>query len=116
MRAVEMMDKICRRAEEDETYEQIMEAVHPATIGDPSDAIATAAHFVSEDVQAVAIVTYTMSGKTALRMARQLAPHSMQIQQLPWSWLQQACFEPVLGSPPVHLAFLVDGRQKTLTM
>jgi pyruvate kinase len=71
LRAVEMMDKICRRTEEDDAYRQLMDADHPDTLGDPSDAIAAAAYYVAEDVGAAAIVTYTMSGTTALRMARQ---------------------------------------------
>ncbi|MEZ5815432.1 MAG: pyruvate kinase [Alphaproteobacteria bacterium] len=72
LRAVEMMDRICQRTEEDETYTEIMEDLHPDAIGDdPSDAITTAAFYVSQDVDAVCIVTYTMSGSTALRMARQ---------------------------------------------
>jgi pyruvate kinase len=71
VRSVEMMDKICKRTEEDETYEQFMEDSNLETMGDPSDAITTAAHYVAQDVEARAIVTYTMSGSTALRMARQ---------------------------------------------
>ena len=43
----------------------------PDTIGDPSDAIATAANYVAQDIEAKAIVSYTASGATALRMARQ---------------------------------------------
>lgn len=70
-KAVEFMDKICRRTESDETYLQMMSGAHPGTLGDPSDAITTAAYYVAQDVEAVAIVTYTMSGSTALRMARQ---------------------------------------------
>jgi pyruvate kinase len=71
VKAVEMMDKICRRTEEDETYKKIMEANHPDTLGNPSDAITTAAYYVAQDVDAKAIVTYTMSGSTVFRMARQ---------------------------------------------
>jgi pyruvate kinase len=70
-RAVEIMDKICRRTEEDETYTQIMDTHHPDTLGNPADAITTAAYYVAEDTKALAIVTYTTSGSTALRMARQ---------------------------------------------
>ncbi len=69
--AVEFMDKICRSTEEDETYLQMMSGAHPGTLGDPSDAITTAAYYTAQDVEAVCIVTYTMSGSTALRMARQ---------------------------------------------
>ncbi len=71
LRSVEIMDRIARRTESDETYEQIMETYHPETLGDPSDAITTAAYYVAQDVKAATIVTYTVSGSTALRMARQ---------------------------------------------
>jgi pyruvate kinase len=71
LRAVEMMDKICRRTEEDETYGEFMDAAHPDTENDVSDAIATAAYYVAQDIGVRALVTYTMSGSTALRMARQ---------------------------------------------
>ncbi|MCB1532049.1 MAG: pyruvate kinase [Alphaproteobacteria bacterium] len=73
-RAVEIMARICLRTEEDETYHDMMEVYHPETLGDPSDAITTAAYYVAEDVEASLIVTYTVSGSTALRMARQ-RPH-----------------------------------------
>ncbi len=71
IRSVDMMNKICARTEEDEIYDQFMEDTHPGTVNDPSDAIATAAGYVAQDIEASAIVTYTMSGSTALRMARQ---------------------------------------------
>lgn len=71
IRSVDMMHKICARTETDEIYDQFMEDTHPDTIGDPSDSIATAAGYVAEDIEAAAIVTYTMSGSTAYRMARQ---------------------------------------------
>lgn len=71
-RAVEIMSRICARTEEDDLYEQMMEADHPDTEAcDPSDAITTAAYYVAQDIEAAVIVTYTMSGSTALRMARQ---------------------------------------------
>ncbi len=71
IRSVDMMHKICARTEQDDIYNQFMEDTHPDCMGDPSDAIATAAGYVAEDVAAKAIVTYTMSGSTALRMSRQ---------------------------------------------
>ncbi|MGB0719473.1 MAG: pyruvate kinase [Bdellovibrionales bacterium] len=71
-RAVEIMSRICARTEEDELYDQMMEAERlDAAENDPSDAITTAAYYVAEDINAAVIVTYTMSGSTALRMARQ---------------------------------------------
>ena len=71
VKAVQMMARICERTEDDETYLQAMETMRPDTIGKPSDAITTAAYYVAQDVDAAAIVTYTMSGSTALRAARQ---------------------------------------------
>ena len=69
--SVAIMDRICRSTEADDTYANVMEANHPGTLSDSSDAITTAAYYVAQDVDAQAIVTYTMSGSTALRMARQ---------------------------------------------
>ena len=71
IRSIDMMHKICARTESDETYIEIMEELRPNAVGDPSDAITTAAFYVAQDVDAACIVTYTMSGSTALRMARQ---------------------------------------------
>ncbi len=71
VRAVEMMARICERTEDDDTYFQAMEVMRPDTIGSPSDAITTAAYYTTQDINAAAIVTYTMSGSTSLRAARQ---------------------------------------------
>lgn len=70
-KSVEIMDRICRYTEQDEFYVQMIEAIDLDTLPDPSDAITAAAHDVAEDVGASFIVTYTTSGSTALRMARQ---------------------------------------------
>jgi pyruvate kinase len=69
--AVGFMDKIAQRTEHDETYHKIMEEMRPDSMHDSSDAITMAAYYVSVDIGARAIVTYTMSGSTALRAARQ---------------------------------------------
>ena len=71
IRSVDMMDRICERTESDELYAQMMDDTRPDPTGDPSDAITTAAFYVADDIAANNIVTYTMSGSTALRMARQ---------------------------------------------
>ena len=70
-RAVTIMSRICATTEADENYEDLMDISHPETGRDASDAIATAAYYVAQDVEAAAIITYTTSGSTALRMARQ---------------------------------------------
>lgn len=71
VQAVEMMDRIARRTEEDETYLDMMEAARPDSLNSPSDAITTAAYYVAQDIDAVLIVNYTMTGATSLRTARQ---------------------------------------------
>jgi pyruvate kinase len=69
--AVAMMDRIIRRVERDDLYRasilnQRME--HEKT---SSDALAAAASQVAETIDAAAIVSYTTSGLTALRVARE---------------------------------------------
>lgn len=71
IKAVEIMARICECTESDETYHQLMEADRPDPIGRASDSITMAAYYVAQDIDARAIVTYTMSGSTALRAARQ---------------------------------------------
>lgn len=71
IKAVQIMARICERTESDENYYEIADANRPDTIGSSPDSITTAAHFVAQDIGARAIVTYTMSGSTALRAARQ---------------------------------------------
>ena len=70
-KAVEMMQRIIQRTEEDEFYIELAEANRPDAIGSASDAITTAAYYVALDIEAACIVNYTMSGSTALRTARQ---------------------------------------------
>jgi pyruvate kinase len=69
--AVEIMDRIAQRVEGDTSYERIINADHPGTRAEPSDAITTAAYHVARDIDAAAIVNFTTSGSTALRTARQ---------------------------------------------
>ncbi len=71
LEAVSMMSRIVARVERDETYRAIMDAVHPAPERTASDAISAAAARVAETVRAAAIVTFTTSGSTALRAARE---------------------------------------------
>jgi len=71
LQAVEMMDRIARRTEEDENYLEMMEAARVDALNTPSDAITTAAYYVAQDVEASLIINYTTSGSTTLRTARQ---------------------------------------------
>ncbi len=69
--AVTMMDRIISRVEVDTFYRSQISSHHPSLQQNASDAITAAARQVSETVGAVAIVTYTTSGSTTLRAARE---------------------------------------------
>lgn len=69
--SVRTMDQIARQVERDPLYRGIMDAEHNNPENTPSDAITAAARQVAETINAAAIVTYTMSGSTALRAARE---------------------------------------------
>ncbi|MEI6985872.1 MAG: pyruvate kinase, partial [Rhodospirillaceae bacterium] len=69
--AVAMMNRIAHRVERDPMYRTIMDARHPDPRHTSADAITAAAHQVAHTVGAAAIVTYTTSGSTTLRAARE---------------------------------------------
>ena len=69
--AVAMMDRIVERVERDPSYRPIMDAYHYDPEATPADAITAAARQVAHTIQAAAIVTYTTSGSTTLRAARE---------------------------------------------
>ena len=66
-----MMNRIIRRVERDPLYRRIMNAQHPEPEATAPDAISAAAAQVAHTLSAAAIVTYTTSGSTALRAARE---------------------------------------------
>ncbi len=71
LEAVSMMDKIAHRVEQDSIYRKMVDnAPIQAREGDAGDALMIAAEQVAQDIEADAIVTYTTSGSTALRIAR----------------------------------------------
>ena len=69
--AVSIMNRIIARVERDETYRTILDAVHTNPEETAPDAITAAAAQVANTVRAAAIVTFTTSGSTALRAARE---------------------------------------------
>ena len=69
--AVGIMDRIIARTERDESYSAIMETAHPSPENTAPDAITAAASQVAETIGVAAIVTYTTSGSTTLRAARE---------------------------------------------
>jgi pyruvate kinase len=66
-----MMNRIIERTEKDPNYRAIMEAVELDPESTSSDAITAAAAQVARTVRAAAIVTFTTSGSTSLRAARE---------------------------------------------
>lgn len=69
--SVRTMNSIAMQVERDPLYRGIMDAEHNNPENTDSDAITAAARQVADTINAVAIVTYTMSGSTALRAARE---------------------------------------------
>jgi pyruvate kinase len=69
--AVSFMDRIIARTERDSFYRPIITALNPAPEPTAPDAISEAAGTVADTIKAAAVVTYTTSGSTALRAARE---------------------------------------------
>jgi pyruvate kinase len=69
--AVNIMDRIVARVEQDSGWRQITDAARPEPEGSAPDAIATAARQVAHTIKAPAIAAFTDSGMTALRVARE---------------------------------------------
>ena len=69
--AVTMMDRIARHTQDDPAYHAGIAAQHPDLQHTAADAITAAARQVAETIEAVSVVTYTTSGSTTLRMARE---------------------------------------------
>ncbi len=69
--AVKMMHRIIRRVQADPAYFPSLHATTAASDHTPSDAISAAAGLVAHTIGAAAIMSYTTSGTTALRAARE---------------------------------------------
>jgi pyruvate kinase len=69
--AVATMDRIARRVEQDPTYAGIINAQRSEPEATGADAISLAARQIAETLKLQAIVTYTASGTTGLRAARE---------------------------------------------
>jgi pyruvate kinase len=69
--AVNMMDRIVARVEQDAGWRAMIDASRRPPEKSAADAIASAAAYVSHTIGAKAIVAFTASGSTALRVARE---------------------------------------------
>ncbi len=69
--AVDMMARIIERTEADPSYKKVIHALTPEPEATAPDAISVAAAQVANTISAAAIVSYTTSGSTAKRAARE---------------------------------------------
>ena len=69
--AAKMMDRIIRRVERADSYRRLLAAERLERESTTPDAIMAAAHLAADTINAAAIVTYTSSGSTAYRAARE---------------------------------------------
>jgi pyruvate kinase len=69
--AVAMMNRIAVRTERDPLYRQLIDANHAEPEATTADAITAAARQIAHTIRSAAIVTYTTSGSTTLRAARE---------------------------------------------
>ncbi|MQX38307.1 pyruvate kinase [Roseospira navarrensis] len=72
--AVDIMNRIIRQVEKDESYRDIIDAGRHEPENSAADAICAAARQVAETLSAALIVSFTSSGSTALRAARERPP------------------------------------------
>jgi len=102
LEAVTTMNSIIEQVERDPLYRGIMDAEHASPDATSADAITAAARQVSETIRAAAIVTYTVSGSTALRAARErprvpiicLTPSAETARRLALAWGVSAIVSP----------------------
>ena len=69
--AVEMMDRIAQEVERDPTYRNIIAAQRSQPEATGADAIADAARHIADTLDLAAVICWTASGSTALRVARE---------------------------------------------
>ena len=92
--AVTMMNRIIRQVEQDPHQHEMLDAAHPPTRPNTPDAICAALRTVTHILPIVATVTYTSSGSTSLRAARErprapilsLTPHIETARMLTLVW------------------------------
>ncbi len=109
--SVATMNAIAEQVERDPLYRGIMDAEHASPDATAADAITAAARQVAETIGAAAIVTYTMSGSTALRAARErpkspilcLTPSLATARRLAIAW----GINPVVSPDAVNFADMV---------
>jgi pyruvate kinase len=69
--AIRTMDRIAIEAEKDPSYGALLHATRTLPQATAADAIAAAAHTIADTLKLAAIICYTATGSTALRVARE---------------------------------------------
>ena len=109
--AIQMMDKIAIEVEHDPVYEAILYATQTEPLPTGADAIAAAASAIADTVQLGAIVCYTATGSTVLRVTRErpgipvigLTPVESTARRLSLVWGVQS----ILTGDPENLSHMV---------
>lgn len=124
LEAVRMMDQIIGEVERDPHHRSNLDAIHSAPDSTISDVICGALRSASSTLSLAAVVTYTATGKTALRAARErpaspilaLTPNLPLARQLALAWGVYAVNCWKIGTPPdlVDMAFAVAEREGLL--
>jgi len=110
--AITMMDRVAIEVENDKGYEAILYAWQTEPQPTPADAIAAAARAIAETVKLSAVVCYTATGSTAIRVARErprlpmlaLTPIASTANQLTLSW---GIYSVILENDPENLSEMV---------
>jgi pyruvate kinase len=110
--AIQMMDRIAIEVESDPTYDAIIHATQTTPQPTGADAIAAAAHAIADTVKLSAIVCYTATGSTALRVTRErpglpiigLTPVESTARRMALVWGIQS----VLTADPANLTDMVS--------
>jgi len=104
--AVNMMDRIVARVEQDQAWREMIDASRPAPERSAPGAIAAAAGQVCRTIGAKVIVAFTASGNTALRVARErpeapvigITPHMDTARRMAVVWGVHAIVTPEVHS------------------
>ncbi len=110
--AIQMMDRIAIEVENDPSYSSLVHAINVEAHPTAHDAIAAAANAIADTVKLAAIVCFTATGSTALRVARQrpglpvigLTPVHATAQRLTIVWGIQS----ILTSDPDRISDMVN--------
>jgi len=119
LEAVQTMDAIIARVEQDPRWPGLMDAEHAEPENAATDAVPAAARVAAVAANAAAIVAYTSGGSTALRMARErplqpvmaLTPRIETARRLALVW----GLEPRVAGDPATLDEMTDRAVRAVT-